>query len=193
MSQTELHPQSTLTLPLCLPVLTGLGWNVQQTFHMPSSCFVPGKASPPRGVFVLRLCAQACPGLQVSRLRVKPCQPARFPAKPFLLLFQRLLGSVVCVWMDKCQHSWAAAGMRGETPLKSFPAAAGHRVRWCPLCPCAVTEAALPPHPALGRAELGCETKSSLYSLPESTKGCAWSYQPIDVSVSAWERSGFGE
>lgn len=37
MSQTELHPQSTLTLPLCLPVLTGLGWNVLQTFHMPSS------------------------------------------------------------------------------------------------------------------------------------------------------------
>lgn len=37
ISQTGLHPQSTLTLPLCLPVLTGLGWNVQQTFHVPSS------------------------------------------------------------------------------------------------------------------------------------------------------------
>lgn len=157
---------------------------------------MPGKASPPRGVFVLRLCAQACPGLQVSRLRVKPCQPARFPAKLFLLLFQRLLGSMVCVWMDKCQHSWAAAGTGGETPLKSFPAAAGHswQGQMVPsVCPCAVTEAALPPHPALGRAELGCETKSSLYSLPESTKGCAWIYQPIVVSVSTWERSGFGE
>lgn len=142
----------------------------------------------------------------------KTLPASKVPSQAFPPAFPKAVGlRGVCVWMDECQHSWAAAGMGGETPLKSFPAAAGTggetplksfpaaaghswQGQMVPsVCPCAVTEAALPPHPALGRTELGCETKSSLYSLPESTKGCAWSYQPIVVSVSAWERSGFGE
>lgn len=94
--------------------------------------------------------------------------------------------------MKKCQHSWAAVAAGGEAPLDSSPGAqlgTAGTVRWCPVCPCAGTEAALPPLPALGRAGLGCETKSSLYSLLENSKGCAW---PIVVSVSVWGGSGFG-
>lgn len=45
----------------------------------------------------LHLCAQACPGLQVSRHKIKPCQPADFSAKPAFLLLSN--GCTPTAWL----------------------------------------------------------------------------------------------
>lgn len=96
----------------------------------------------------LHLCAQACPGLQVSRHKIKPCQPADFSAKPaFLLLSNGCTPTawllVVCVEEQMSTQLVAVVITREETAteeagLKFFPSAAERS------CVCQMAFVALP-------------------------------------------------
>lgn len=112
-----------------------------------SSQFVHVKSSHPTVLFQpwLRLCAQACPGLQVSRHRTKPCQPADSSAKPACLLLPSaaslLLGYLLFVQMNKCLRGWSQWSVLGRGRYRrgggssSLPLSPAVLVRWC-LCPC---------------------------------------------------------
>lgn len=123
----------------------------------------------------LRLCAQACPGLQVSRHKIKPCQPADFSAKPaFLLLSNGCFATawllVVCVDEQMSTQLVAVVIARKETVTEEAEAevpsflqlSAAVFVRWC-SCPCfaavgvfgGVAEPALQPDLALPRSRTG--------------------------------------
>lgn len=132
----------------------------------------------------LHLCAQACPELHISRLRIKTLPANEVPSQVFLL-FSFLQLRAVC-GDEQMSAQLGCSGHWRRTP-ELLPSAAGHSWQGQTV-PCAMAEAAVPPHPALGRAGLGCESKSSLYFLLEGSR----SYQLVVVSVSVWEGSGFG-
>lgn len=141
----------------------------------------------------LRLCAQACPGLQVSKHKIKPCQPADFSAKPaFLLLsngcFPTAQLLVVCVDEQMSTQLVAVVIARKETVTEEVEAEVGSFlqlstaafVRWC-LCPCfaavgalGVAEPALQPDLASRRSGTGLWYQV-LYFLLRNMKGCGWS------------------
>lgn len=124
---------------------------------------------------LVRLCAQACPGLQLSRLRIKPCQPARFPAKLPLCFSCSSVDEQMSAQLG-CSGHWS----RDSTEL--LPCCWQCQV--LPPVPCAVTEAALPPHSDLG-------PNFPFFPLGKHQELCS-EISVIVVSASLWEGRGLG-
>lgn len=130
----------------------------------------------------LRSCARACPGLQVSRHRIQPCQGADFPAKAaFLLLSDGCFPTAqlpVCVAEQMPPQLGAVVIARKETVTEeadaevpsSLQLSTAVFVRWC-WCARGCRASFSLMELCEGQA-LGCDTKSFLDSLLRNTKGC---------------------